>query len=121
MREMKSSRLEVSLSRPPGALTIHVRGKLIYPWTRTLRNRWQESTFVSNGVRKTLDLSGVRQIDADGADLLREMMRSGFRMVTRDPALQDLVESMETQIREANFLLEYEVRPQWPLLRAMSR
>lgn len=118
-----AQRLQVHVSKHPGSVIVQVKGALVYPGTRTLRATWQQIQADPPTALRILDLTGVRQVDSDGADLLREILRSGFRPLVQDAALRDLLHSIQCQIREANIQLEFDElsRTYTPRLNVMAR
>ncbi len=73
-----------------GMPTLKLEGSVTGPWVSELRRAVEGSVARSERVR--LDLSEVRYVDAEGAALLRELVRGHVEMSRRSTFVAELLE-----------------------------
>jgi hypothetical protein len=100
LRNLQSGSLQVNVLRDSLRVTIQLEGRLVFPWVRLVRTVWDGIRDDWQHPYRVIDLRQVQQVDADGADLLREMVRSGCRPIVTNGSLRSLLHSISQQVRE---------------------
>jgi ABC-type transporter Mla MlaB component len=82
--------LRITAEVADGMPTLKLEGSVTGPWVSELRRAVEDSMARSERVR--LDLSEVRYVDAEGAALLRELMRDHAELSRRSTFVAELLE-----------------------------
>jgi ABC-type transporter Mla MlaB component len=82
--------LRITTEVAEGKPTLKIEGSVTGPWVSELRKAVDSSRVCAERVR--LDLSDVRYVDAEGAALLRELLRDHAEIGRRSTFVAELLE-----------------------------
>ncbi len=81
--------LRITRSMADGAVRLRVEGKLVGPWVDECRAACARETV--EGRPLALDLADITYVDADGVQLLRELVEQGVEIPVRSRFVAELL------------------------------
>jgi anti-anti-sigma regulatory factor len=81
--------LRITRYAKEGAVWLKLEGKLVGPWVDECRSACTRE--ILSAKRPSLDLSGVRFIDSQGVELLRQLRACGIEMPHRSSFVAELL------------------------------
>jgi hypothetical protein len=91
--------LRISISDDMPVATLKVEGRLVGPWGMELGKTWHDLWASTRHRRLQLDLRGVTFVDANGARILRDIVRvTGAEVFADSPLTQYFADQAMSQI-----------------------
>jgi hypothetical protein len=72
-----------------------LQGRLCNRWAADLKERWESTRSTRKGRRCIVDLEDVTSVDADGEDVLLEMVAEGAELFATRAYMKHLLESLQ--------------------------
>ncbi len=85
--------LKITIVRNAQGTTVALAGRLAGPWVQEVRRCWMEAG-VGHRDRWRVDLRETTHMDAEGKDLLSEMLRRGVRCEAKGCLMRAVLESL---------------------------
>ncbi|MDB5290049.1 MAG: hypothetical protein JWL69_1290 [Phycisphaerales bacterium] len=84
--------LKITATSAAGVATLKLEGKILAPWVGEVREACAAAAALAPATR--LDLAGITFVDLAGAQLLRELIASGVKIVSPSRFVAELLHTL---------------------------